>query len=1035
MSTTAGQIPIPSDMPVTSRLAPGQPLAHRYIPTEQPRAVSDNPGNLAGELSFQPITKLSMPEQDLYVRPVNNTRNRPVSPFLKGEVQLSIRGEHKIEFGDSLKAQIKNRNQTASAFLTPTVKSSDSAGFTPPSLSIPSVRPADSSRIAPAKSSPQPADAPLTRPEAAPGASTTTNPPANPNNHADYNQKIRSELAAINQLLFEQIKLKVTEELKRQKINPNVKTSVKISSPLKALDHLPPGKLGRPTIPTNRLQTLTTSSVSRVPKPATTASLTPLPLGKPQAIPAPPTLIQSPQPQNLTQEHHIETLENEVRLLSKEIRHLEEIIAQANSHEQREIDAVEHKVEVDERMLQAVADWRGSLNNLVDSHVTALKYLKKKSDWLEDKVEHRTHAGKHAKLHKKPREIKLDLAHYHPGFSELDTLSSTNSLLNKPLVGESSKSMAAPTIRIGEPAKHPTQIPAAPRPALTKVAFSPNALPTGEVIGKVSLDSSEKVAPGPSLGSVSVGAQTASNQRAVGTRGLNTGVASGQKLGQVSVEAKQPEKILEQQTVVVEPDQPRTEIVQKPTITATATEAEKMTAHPAHSDKGPVVEQQTIMIKPETATVVQPEKEIKVPEPVKEVQAPAFQAVKEMVRQALEKERNQNQQNTSNNLTKENVAQMIKQSLAENTQTGITADMSNKLDELVEKKFDQVSSTEGLQNLVKEAVSAAKNVAVVKVADSETKIPENAPVGLLVKEMQGISPTADVERQILEAAAKEEAVKETTRLAKEAAAKKVADEAKQKAEPLPTSQKPAPIAATVAENLLSADNLKQQFDQLKNRLNSDPEASSTITQAERADFIRKLENLEAQTTITKQLDDLRAGTERRRINQEMRTLLEAVNQRTQVGEDVERSKKIETLKVEQKKQTTPAEKAHVIAEIKQLAREAEARKAAEAARPHVKAQPAYGKMLPNTPTIPNVINGIVRDNKGLLLSTVVIIVKDKHNDPVRAFKTNKIGQFALSTPLPNGTYTLELEKEGYDFDIIEVDVDGSILAPIEIRAK
>jgi hypothetical protein len=126
-------------------------------------------------------------------------------------------------------------------------------------------------------------------------------------------------------------------------------------------------------------------------------------------------------------------------------------------------------------------------------------------------------------------------------------------------------------------------------------------------------------------------------------------------------------------------------------------------------------------------------------------------------------------------------------------------------------------------------------------------------------------------------------------------------------------------------------------------------------------------------------------------------------------------------------------KAQIAAEVKQLV---EREKARAAYRPNVvAAQPAFGKMIPPKVSFPNVINGIVRDAGGLLLSGVVMIIKDEGDDPARALKSNKIGQFVTSTPLPNGTYHIELEKEGYNFDIVQVELKGEIMAPIEIRAR
>ncbi|OGY22466.1 MAG: hypothetical protein A2113_01670 [Candidatus Woykebacteria bacterium GWA1_44_8] len=101
----------------------------------------------------------------------------------------------------------------------------------------------------------------------------------------------------------------------------------------------------------------------------------------------------------------------------------------------------------------------------------------------------------------------------------------------------------------------------------------------------------------------------------------------------------------------------------------------------------------------------------------------------------------------------------------------------------------------------------------------------------------------------------------------------------------------------------------------------------------------------------------------------------------------------------------------------------------------VKPQIAIGKMAPTLTSAPNVVNGIVKDAAGYLLSSVIIVVKDKAGEPVRALKTNKIGQFAISTPLPNGIYMLELEAEGHNFDIVQIELEGEVLAPLEIRAN
>lgn len=86
-------------------------------------------------------------------------------------------------------------------------------------------------------------------------------------------------------------------------------------------------------------------------------------------------------------------------------------------------------------------------------------------------------------------------------------------------------------------------------------------------------------------------------------------------------------------------------------------------------------------------------------------------------------------------------------------------------------------------------------------------------------------------------------------------------------------------------------------------------------------------------------------------------------------------------------------------------------------------------------TFPNVINGIVKDRQNNYLEAVVAVIYDKDGLPVRALKTNKLGQFTGSTPLPNGTYRLELEKDSFTFDVLQIELSGEVMPPLMITAK
>ncbi len=88
--------------------------------------------------------------------------------------------------------------------------------------------------------------------------------------------------------------------------------------------------------------------------------------------------------------------------------------------------------------------------------------------------------------------------------------------------------------------------------------------------------------------------------------------------------------------------------------------------------------------------------------------------------------------------------------------------------------------------------------------------------------------------------------------------------------------------------------------------------------------------------------------------------------------------------------------------------------------------------LPHLPDTPNLIIGIIKDARGNVLSGILVDVKDKDGNPIRAFKTNVLGQFVSATPLANGTYTVDFEdpKGQNKFTSISLTADGTILQPI-----
>jgi len=99
-------------------------------------------------------------------------------------------------------------------------------------------------------------------------------------------------------------------------------------------------------------------------------------------------------------------------------------------------------------------------------------------------------------------------------------------------------------------------------------------------------------------------------------------------------------------------------------------------------------------------------------------------------------------------------------------------------------------------------------------------------------------------------------------------------------------------------------------------------------------------------------------------------------------------------------------------------------------------QPEYEKTpMPATPTTPNIINGIILNEKGGVLEGAIVEIQDIGGNPIRAMRTNSLGQFQTATPLSEGDYLIIVEKEPYRFDIIKLKTERKIVPPIKIQAK
>jgi len=78
--------------------------------------------------------------------------------------------------------------------------------------------------------------------------------------------------------------------------------------------------------------------------------------------------------------------------------------------------------------------------------------------------------------------------------------------------------------------------------------------------------------------------------------------------------------------------------------------------------------------------------------------------------------------------------------------------------------------------------------------------------------------------------------------------------------------------------------------------------------------------------------------------------------------------------------------------------------------------------------------GMVLTPDDKLVDRAVVTIKNLQGKVIRALKTNLLGQFFATTPLPNGTYVVSAEKEGLSFPEQTFSLNGSVLQPLELRA-
>ncbi len=91
--------------------------------------------------------------------------------------------------------------------------------------------------------------------------------------------------------------------------------------------------------------------------------------------------------------------------------------------------------------------------------------------------------------------------------------------------------------------------------------------------------------------------------------------------------------------------------------------------------------------------------------------------------------------------------------------------------------------------------------------------------------------------------------------------------------------------------------------------------------------------------------------------------------------------------------------------------------------------------FPSKPTQINKIVGMVLSKNNDLLTDSIIEIRTQNGEVVRAVKTNALGQFFITTPLAKGKYNLITEKDNFIFKPIQININDTVIEPIEIRSE
>lgn len=102
--------------------------------------------------------------------------------------------------------------------------------------------------------------------------------------------------------------------------------------------------------------------------------------------------------------------------------------------------------------------------------------------------------------------------------------------------------------------------------------------------------------------------------------------------------------------------------------------------------------------------------------------------------------------------------------------------------------------------------------------------------------------------------------------------------------------------------------------------------------------------------------------------------------------------------------------------------------------PEKKVDTSNSLPFPKQPDKPNVLVGMVLTTDNKLVDQATIQIKNTQGKVIHALKTNLLGQFSISTALPNGSYIVSIQKQNLNFEEKSISLSGKIVEPLELRS-